>query len=336
MDRERLRSQKSALEAFLHEYSLSPSERDILTVRPILENGDESFFTVLKRANDIKERCTALMQDPYCMMTATLDLLEKISTDEENGYHRLFSWCQTECQLTGDKSYVLDGGNPHFLRLRQGLRTLKSKDTYYNHCVTEFVNNRRNLLTILLTENSGKWKQRNDETSNQMISDMFTWLHEYINEEKEGMRSLFLDPSSPETGNSNVLKSCLDVVFSGANKFVQEFLLPLFDDSSNILQLFECMQIIAFYENIVATTISPESSLRSTIASIEQSLWTRITSLLMYRIKHYFKLSPFVSGSFLPPTEKGEGFNSNSIFAECLLLLRQCFDVFSIHITDEM
>ena len=132
------------------------------------------------------------------------------------------------------------------------------------------------------------------------------------------------------------MKSCLDVVFSGANKFVQEFLLPLFDDSSNILQLFECMQIIAFYENIVATTISPESSLRSTIASIEQSLWTRITSLLMYRIKHYFKLSPFVSGSFLPPTEKGEGFNSNSIFAECLLLLRQCFDVFSIHITDEM
>ena len=88
MDRERLRSQKSALEAFLHEYSLSPNERDILTVRPILENGDESFFTVLKRANDIKERCTALMQDPYCMMTATLELLEKISTDSSRGVRR--------------------------------------------------------------------------------------------------------------------------------------------------------------------------------------------------------------------------------------------------------
>ena len=322
--RQRLRSRKVALEAFLHNYCLSPEEKDILTTRPILENGDESFFVVLARAKEIKERCTALMQDPYCMMTATLELLETISADEENGYHRLFSWCQNECRLTGDVTYTLDCGNSNFLRLRRGLQTLRPKDTYFNHCITEFVNNRRNLLTIRLSENLNKWKRhRSDENPNQMISDLFTWLHEYMNEEREGVRMLLIEENGVD---AHFVMSCMDVIFSGANKFVQEFLIPFFEDNSNLVQLFEAMQILAFYENIVASTISPESSLRSTLISIEQTLWSRITSLLVVRVKHYFRLSPFVSNSFISSTTSDHTGN-HSILTELLLLLRQCFDV---------
>ena len=282
------------------------------------------------------------MQDPYCMMTATLELLETVSKDEENGYHRLFSWCQNECRLTGDRSYSLDSGNESFLRLRRGLRTLRNKETYFNHCITEFVNNRRNLLTLYLSENLPKWRQaRLDDNPNQIISDLFTWLHEYMNEEKEGVRMLLLGqnvmemtpPKNAQGNGTNLITSCMDVIFSGANKFVQEFLIPFFEDSTNLPQLFEVMQILSFYESIVQSIISPESSLRSTLLSIEQTLWSRITSLFVTRVKHYFKLSPFVSSSFVGGGAEGKNsttglIGQNSIFTELLLLMRQCFDMY--------
>lgn len=291
------------------------------------------------------------MQDPYCMMTATLELLETVSKDEENGYHRLFSWCQNECRLTGDRAYSLDCGNESFLHLRRGLRTLQYKETYFNHCITEFVNNRRNLLTLLLSENLPRWRQsRPDDNPNQVISDLFTWLHEYMNEEKEGIRMLLLSQEAMETvppktlqgKGANLITSCMDVIFSGANKFVQEFLIPFFEDNSNLPQLFEAMQILSFYENIVKSTVSPDSSLRSTLLSVEQTLWSRITSLFVIRVKHYFKLSPFVSsgfggsgsGSGSGSVGKSEGgmMGNNSIFTELLLLMRQCFDMYVLMI----
>lgn len=156
-----------------------------------------------------------------------------------------------------------------------------------------------------------------------MISDLFTWLHEYMNEEREGVRMLLIEEDGSD---AHFVMSCMDVIFSGANKFVQEFLIPFFEDNSNLVQLFEAMQILAFYENIVASTISPESSLRSTLVSIEQTLWFRITSLLIVRVKHYFRLSPFVSNSFVSSTTPDHTGN-HSILTELLLLLRQCFDV---------
>ena len=95
-------------------------------------------------------------------------------------------------------------------------------------------------------------------------------------------------------------------------------------------QLFEALQILAFYDNIVATTISKECSLRSTLLSIEQTLWSRITNLLVVRVKHYFKLSPFVSSSFISSNTtqtSSSNISNNTIFTELLLLLRQCFDM---------
>lgn len=86
------------------------------------------------------------------------------------------------------------------------------------------MNNRRNLLTIRLSENLNKWKRhRSDENPNQMISDLFTWLHEYMNEEREGVRMLLIEEDGSD---AHFVMSCMDVIFSGANKFVQEFLIP--------------------------------------------------------------------------------------------------------------
>lgn len=155
-----------------------------------------------------------------------------------------------------------------------------------------------------------------------MISDLFTWLHEYMNEEREGVRMLLIEEDGSD---AHFVMSCMDVIFSGANKFVQEFLIP-FRGQFEFGSTFEAMQILAFYENIVASTISPESSLRSTLVSIEQTLWFRITSLLIVRVKHYFRLSPFVSNSFVSSTTPDHTGN-HSILTELLLLLRQCFDV---------
>lgn len=336
-NRQRLRSRREALSRFLHDYSLSSDEKVVLEQRPIFENDSDEFFVILQRVSEVKERCTALMQDPYCMMTATVELLESISSSEENAFHRLFGWCQNECHLTGDKKYNLDEGNLHFLRLRRGLFTLHQKESYFNHCITDFVNNRRNLLSSLLSENAVQWNQhRSEENPNQMMSDLFTWLHEYINEERSGVRMLLLGESgtviggSSEKNSSHLVVSCMDVIFSGANKFVQEYLNPYFDENSNLPQLFEALQILAFYDNIVATTISKECSLRSTLLSIEQTLWSRITNLLVVRVKHYFKLSPFVSSSFISSNTtqtSSSNISNNTIFTELLLLLRQCFDM---------
>lgn len=334
MDRQRLRARKMALEKFLHDYSLSEKEKYILCEQPIFENNSTEFFVTLKRASEIKERCSALMQDPYCMMTATLELLESVSNDEEKAYHRLFEWCQNECRLIGDRKYNLDGGNSSFLRLRTGLQTLSIKKSYFNHCLTEFVNNRRNLLTLLLSENVVQWRQQRSESNpNQLISDLFTWLHEYLNEERSGIRLLFMTEVDDRIGgtlekeDTHLVVSCLDVIFSGANKFIQEYLIPFFDESSHLPQLFEALQIIAFYENIIVHTISDSCSLKSTIQSIEQTLWKRITSLLVLRVKHYFKLSPFVTNSYLIHHGDGENAAKNNVFTELLLLLRQCFEV---------
>lgn len=334
MCRQRLRARKVALEKFLHDYSLSEHEKFILSEEPIFENDSLEFFSVLKRASEIKERCSTLMQDPYCMMTATLELLESVSNEEERAYHRLFEWCQNECRLIGDKKYCLDGGNTSFLHLRTGLQTLSIKETYFNHCITEFVNNRRNLLTILLSENLNQWRQQRSENNpNQLISDLFTWLHEYINEERSGIRLLFMKDVDDRIGgnfgkeDSHLVVSCLDVVFSGANKFIQEYLVPFFDESSNLPQLFEAMQILSFYENIITTTISESCSLRSTINSVQQTLWKRITSLLVMRVKHYFKLSPFVTNNYFNDQNDSQNSMKNNVFTELLLLLRQCFDM---------
>ena len=300
---------------------------------------------VLQRASEVKARCTALMQDPYCMMTATVELLETISSLEENAFHRLFGWCQAECHNTGDKNYCLDEGNSSFLRLRRGLLTLRQKESYFNHCLTDFVNNRRNLLASLLADNLLQWSQnRSEENPNQMMSDLFTWLHEYMNEERAGIRVLLADEakessasssSSSSSSQNHFVNSCMDVIFSGANKFVQEYLNPYFDENSNVLQLFESLQILAFYDNIVSNIISKDCSLRSTLLSIEQTLWTRITNLFVVRVKHYFKLSPFVSNSFITAgngvsTKNGSERGQNTIFTELLLLLRQCFDMFCL------
>lgn len=322
MARQRLRSRKAAIEKFLHEYFLSEEEKEILLKRPIFENGSDAFFKVLERANAIKERYTALMQDPYCMMTATIELLETISSEEETAYHRLFTWCQGECRLAGDKQYCLDGSNASYLRLQQGLRVLQQKESFFNHCVTDFVNNRRNLLTILLSENLGQWSQQSHEHPNQLLSDLFTWLHEYINEERSGIQFLL-----GKDKNEKVVSECLDIVFSGANSFIQEYVVPLFEENSNLPQLFESMQILAFYENTLSNLISPTSSICSTLVSVEQTLWSRITSLLVMRVKHYFKLFPFVTSSYLSDASSKKKVDTSSVFTELLLLLRQCFDM---------
>lgn len=335
--RQRLRVRKAAIEKFLHDYSLSEEEKEILLQRPIFENGNDAFFVVLKRASEIKERCSALMQDPYCMMTATLELLETVSNEEESAYHRLFSWCQNECRLTGDKNYALDSGNLAFLRLRQGLQTLCIKESYFNHCITEFVNNRRNLLTLLLSENLTQWSEHTNENNpNQLISNIFTWIHEYLNEERTGIRLLFMKEMDDRIGGimekegNHLVISCLDVIFSGANKFIQESLLPFFDKTSNLPQLFEAMQIMAFYDSIIGNTISPSCSLNSTLLSIEQTLWNSITNHLVIRVKHYFKLSPFITNTFLASTadmQNASSTKSNNVFTELLLLLKQCFEL---------
>lgn len=325
------------MEKFLHDYSLSEEEKYILSQKPIFENGSDEFFVTLNRASKIKERCSALMQDPYCMMTATLELLETVSSEEEKAYQRLFNWCQNECKLSGDKKYCLDGGNQSFLRLREGLQVLSVKESYFNHCITEFVNNRRNILMILLAENVSQWRQQHsDDHPNQAISGVFTWLHEYMNEERSGIRLLFMKELDDRIGGSSekeenhMVVSCMDVIFSGANRYIQDFLMSFIDECANLPQLFETMQILSFYENIVSLTISGECSLNSTIHSIEQSLWTRITSLLTLRVKHYFKLSPFVGTSFINNSNDSQNpsTKTNSVFTELLLLLRECFDMF--------
>ena len=237
MRRQRLRLRKEAIEKFLHEYSLSEEEKDILLNRPIFENDSDVFFQVLDRACAIKQRCTELMQDPYCMMTATVELLETISSEEETAYHRLFGWCQNECRLSGDRKYCLDGSNASYLHLHQAFLVLRQKESFFNHCITEFVNNRRNILAILLSENLGQWSHQSHDHPNQLLSDLFTWLHEYINEERNGIR--FLLTKEGEEENDRVIANCLDVVFSGANSYIQEYVVPLFEENSNLPQLFE-------------------------------------------------------------------------------------------------
>ena len=327
MRRQRLRLRKEAIEKFLHEYSLSEEEKDILLNRPIFENDSDVFFQVLDRACAIKQRCTELMQDPYCMMTATVELLETISSEEETAYHRLFGWCQNECRLSGDRKYCLDGSNASYLHLHQALLVLRQKESFFNHCITEFVNNRRNILAILLSENLGQWNHQSHEHPNQLLSDLFTWLHEYINEERNGIR--FLLTKEGEEENDRVIANCLDVVFSGANSYIQEYVVPLFEENSNLPQLFESMQILAFYESTLSSLISSSSSICSTLLSVEQTLWTRITSLLVMRVKHYFKLFPFVSSYYLSDANEKKKVDTSSVFTELLLLLRQCFAVSS-------
>ena len=105
--------------------------------------------------------------------------------------------------------------------------------------------------------------------------------------------------------------------------------MPLFEENSNLPQLFESMQILAFYESTLSSLISASSSICSTLLSVEQTLWTRITSLLVMRVKHYFKLFPFVSSYYLSDANEKKKVDTSSVFTELLLLLRQCFDVSS-------
>ena len=103
-----------------------------------------------------------------------------------------------------------------------------------------------------------------------------------------------------------------------------------FDKTSNLPQLFEAMQIMAFYDSIIGYTISPSCSLNSTLLSIEQTLWNSITNHLVIRVKHYFKLSPFITNTFLASTadiQNVSSTKSNNVFTELLLLLKQCFEL---------
>ncbi|KAL8990429.1 MAG: hypothetical protein Q9177_000916 [Variospora cf. flavescens] len=299
--RQDLEKKKQLLDAFNKHFILSDEELMVLTstTEPI----GERFFAVLARIKQVHSDCKVLLGSENQRLG--LELMEQNSRHLNNGYQKLYRWIQKEFKS-------LDLENPQINAfIRRSLRTLAERPTLFESCLDSFSEAREHILTdgfySALTGSSAN--QMNDSTmkpiefhahdSLRYIGDMLAWTHSATVSEREALESLFIaegdemakgvqagrhsEPwSSTDDESFDGRKALDDLVnrnMAGVARSLRQRVDQAIQGQQDAVAVYKIGNLISFYRVTLTKLLGMESSIMSTLKSLEESAMRQFQNL---------------------------------------------------------
>ncbi|PSC76084.1 Conserved oligomeric Golgi complex subunit 6 [Micractinium conductrix] len=179
---------------FLEQYQLTPAEAAAL-------QGDEvgpEFFAALAHVRTIHANCKALLRTHH--QRAGLELMDTMSSLQENAYERLCRWVQQECRSLSEAD--APEINP---LLQQAAAALRERPVLFKYCAEEVAQARHTALFqrfIKALTRGPRPIEMHAHDPRRYVSDMLAWVHASLASEQEFLVSLFGGDASQEGGGA--------------------------------------------------------------------------------------------------------------------------------------
>ncbi|KAK8797215.1 hypothetical protein WA158_004425 [Blastocystis sp. Blastoise] len=294
-------TRRKKISEFLSKYSLSDAEEAIFLDEKILDDNNYEFFNIHNKTLTIRKSCDELLKDPYCILSCTVQLLERVSRQQEEAYKMLFAWTQKQLGQLTNSTYVQDNNDLKFLFFQKAFITLRERPSYFDHCLELLNNSRKTVITKKFNELQRTWKQSKKQGLYvSLISDLFASIHQIMGSEAEFYQSVLTNEKiGDETiannnkdnnnndvimKNMNLLKKSLDIVFSGILSPLNDILEEAVMYETKVQDLFTLHQLLTFYCHSYERFLSLDGPLLTMLNQAEISIWDTICSLMSEKV----------------------------------------------------
>lgn len=176
--------------SFLKDYQLSPEEMATLSQGEISTRNQASFFKVLLKVYDIKEKATTFITSQIQTPRACIEVIEEMSMYQDSALLRLSEWIQEKCKIMRHEDNVDSLQSEE--ELKQMVKILSTRSILLMHCTSEIENAR---AQILIQEFKSFISQKNSSAlqSSEIINhvgDILAWTHQLAASERDLVDSI--------------------------------------------------------------------------------------------------------------------------------------------------
>lgn len=274
---------KEWLGLFQEKYQLSKDCAHILKEGVI----GEAFFDALKRVQTVHSNCRSLGLSYH--HKAGLELLDQLSTLQDEAFRHLCSWIQTECQA------IESPDNPEIGDMMpKAMKCLRSRPPLYSYCAEEIAMSRRTAVFqkfIQALSQGARPIEMHAADPWRYANDMLAWIHSAIASEMELLGILFEGcySSNGLVARTDSLNMYLDGDSNGDDSTylsLQEIMDTIFESVCRPLKLrleqilmaspspalnFQLTTLFTFYLKTIEPVMANESQLLNTLKSCKSS-----------------------------------------------------------------
>ena len=317
--KQELETKKQLLDAFNKHFIITEEDTIVLTSAP--EKVDEEFFAILKRVKQIYVDCQVLLGSENQRLG--LELMDQSSRKLNMGYQKLYRWIQKEFK-------ILNLENPQISSIiRRALRALAERPSLFQSCLDYFAEAREHVLTdafyAALTGSSIE-NDQNPMTKPiefhahdplRYVGDMLAWTHSAAVSERESLETLFISEgdeiskgflagrqAEPWTAADGEVfdgrKALGDLVnrnVAGVARALRQRVEQVIQNHEDPVLLYKIANLVNFYRITFAKLLSPDSTLLTTLSSLEDS------SLRQFRTTTSDTISSIQADLTTPPSD---------------------------------
>eukprot|EP00890_Picochlorum_soloecismus_P004840 jgi/Picsp_1/5357/NSC_02718-R1_component of oligomeric golgi complex 6 len=300
----------SWLEVFQNKYQPSKEETEKLKEGTI----DDGFFEALKHIQIVHGNCRALGLSHH--HKAGLDLLDELSSLQDEAFKNLCSWVQAEClKIDAPESPEINNMMPN------AMKALRSRPPLYSYCAEEIALSRRNAVFQKFIEALSRGRRPIEVHAAdpwRYANDMLAWVHSAIASEMELVATLFegcydvndkastiklsgVDQSvddGPESAKVLLsLEEIMDSIFESVCRPLKMRLEQILMSSPTPLLNFQLSTLFRFYLNTIDPVVGSSSQLSSTLRSCQAAAEKSLRDQLKQRGERLVRQPP------LPPPD---------------------------------
>ncbi|PGH29889.1 hypothetical protein GX50_07359 [[Emmonsia] crescens] len=323
--RQEVETKQKLLEAFNKHFIMS--EDDLASLTSSAEPVDDRFFHTLARMKQIHKDCEVLLGSENQRLG--LEIMEQSSKNLNAAFQKLYKWIQKEFKSLNLEDPQISSS------IRRALRVLAERPSLFHNCLDFFAEAREYILSdsfhIALTDvPSG---QEGDMTAKPIefsahdplryVGDMLAWVHSAAVSEREALEALFVgdegeiakgiqagvksEPWSRVDGEQVVFdgrKALNDLVtrdLNGVARSLRQRVELVLQGHEDPVTIYKVISLLAFYENTFSKLVGRESSLVTSIASLQEFAFTHFQALMQDQIA-VVSAEP---ANFTPPADLG-------------------------------
>jgi hypothetical protein len=297
----------SWLEVFQNKYQLSKEETEKLKEGTI----DDGFFEALKHIQIVHGNCRALGLSHH--HKAGLDLLDELSSLQDEAFKNLCSWVQAEClKIDAPDSPEINEKMPN------AMKALRSRPPLYSYCAEEIALSRRNAVFQKFIEALSRGPRPIEVHAAdpwRYANDMLAWVHSAIASEMELVATLFEGcydvndmasikisgvDESDNVGTESAkallsLEEIMDSIFESVCRPLKMRLEQILMSSPTPLLNFQLSTLFRFYLNTIDPVVGSSSQLSSTLRSCQAAAEKSLKDQLKQRGQRLVRQPPLPS-----------------------------------------
>jgi len=274
---------KEWLGTFQEKYQLPKDSAQILREGVI----GEPFFDALKQVQAIHSNCRSLGLSYH--HKAGLELLDQLSTLQDEAFRHLCTWIQSQCQA------IESPNNPEIGDMMpKAMKCLRSRPPLYSYCAEEIAMSRRTAVFqkfIQALSQGPRPIEMHAADPWRYANDMLAWIHSAIASEMELLGNLFEGCYSSngnvartdslkmqletESGTEDAtflsLQEIMDTIFESVCRPLKLRLEQILMSAPSPVLNFQLTTLFSFYLKTIEPVMSKDSQLLNTLRSCRSS-----------------------------------------------------------------